>query len=102
MFNIWPHRDYTTNTLPDGRFVFKMDSIGPKEELNIELLAIAEEYPALTNARCDSGPITWKDTVHIVKVPKAQIVTFVTLMWIGFAAAIYLSISLLQFLVLKT
>jgi len=100
--NLWPVRHYEEFTEPDARYVLIFDSLAPNEILGIEVLSVNNDLPNLVTVRsaeCVAQEITmYPQPVVSNKVRFAAL----TLMALGLATAVYLSIVLVQFLVLKT
>ncbi len=98
--NIWPSRHYEEHTEEDNRHVMIFDSLAPNEQIGFELLSINNDLPNLVNARSDQCTAT-----TIAMYPQPILAAWkrrlaVTLLFFGFSFAIYISILLLQFLIL--
>ncbi|CAA0089067.1 Uncharacterised protein [Zhongshania aliphaticivorans] len=98
--NIWPSRHYEQHSEQDGRHVMVFESLAPNEQIGFELLSVNNDLPALINARSDQCTAT---TIAMYPQPvesawKRRLA--VTLLFMGFSFAIYLTIILLQFLIL--
>lgn len=100
--NLWPVRHYEEFPQPDGRYVLIFDSLAPGEILGIELLSVNGSLPDLTtvrSAQCVAENINMYPQ-PIVSTATRRIAA--TLIVLGIAAFVYLSIVLIQFLVLRT
>lgn len=100
--NVWPPRHYREQTASDSRYTLIFDSLTPGETIGCELLAINKDLPSLLIVRCDQCVAK-----TIVMYPQPVIKNWqrrigIILSFAGFALFIYLTIVLLQFLVLKT
>ena len=100
--NLWPVRQYEEHIEPDNRYTLIFDSLAPSETLGVEVLTVNNELPALVtvrSAQCIAENISMypqpvvSNSVRIIAT---------TLMALGLAAAVYLIILLVQFLVLRT
>ncbi|WP_041463910.1 hypothetical protein [Pelodictyon luteolum] len=100
--NLWPIRHYEEHIEPDRRYVLIFDSLAPGEALGVEVLTVNEDLPNLVTVRsvqCMAQNINmYPQPVISSTVRRAATV----LMALGLAAAVYLGIILLQFLVLRT
>lgn len=100
--NMWPIRIYEEHLDKDARYTIKLDTLAPKEGINIELLSVKNELPNLINVRSEdcSGKL-----IQLVPQP---IVTgwmrgsLLLMIFLGVVTSIYLVVTLIQFLVLKT
>jgi hypothetical protein len=100
--NIWPLRHYEEHTEADGRYVLIFDSLAPGEYLAVELLSVNVDAPALVTVRsteCVAQQITMFPQPV---VSNAARITLTILLALGLAAAVYLAIVVIQFLVLRT
>lgn len=100
--NLWPVRHYEEHVEPDNRYVLIFDSLAPNEVLGVEVLSVNRELPSLITVR--SAQCLAK---HITMYPQPVLSTatrnaVIVLMTLGLAAAVYLTIVLIQFLVLRT
>lgn len=100
--NLWPVRHYVETIEPDGRHILIFDSLAPSEEIGLEIMSINAELPALLVVRSDQCVA---QNVKMVNSPFVQpwvikLAQFLLVM--GIAAVIYITIAILQFLVLKT
>ncbi len=101
-FNVLPPRNRTETELSDKRFVLLFDSLSPGESIRVELLAINTDLPLLATVRCDqciAKPTTFQISQS---VPMWKANLYRALQGLGMAAAAYLFIWLIQFLVLQT
>ena len=100
--NMWPIRIYEEHLDKDGRYTIKLDTLAPKEGINIELLSVKNELPNLINVRseeCSGKPIQLVPQ-PIVSGWVRRIILFMIL--VGFMASIYGLVTLIQYLVLNT
>lgn len=100
--NLWPVRHYEEHIEPDSRYVLLFDSLAPNEVLGVEVLSVNYDLPNLVTVRsaeCIAQSINMYPQ-PVVNQP-ARVIAKV-LMALGLAAAVYLTIVLVQFLVLKT
>lgn len=100
--NVWPPRHYRELTSPDGRYTLIFDSLAPNETMGCELLTINADLPDLIVVRCDQCVA---QTIAMYPQPiikNWQRRTNLILSLAGIALVIYLTILLLQFLILKT
>ncbi len=100
--NIWPSRHHEDETEQDGRYVMIFESLAPGEQIGFELLSVKSDLPSFINARSDQCTT---DTVDMY--PQPVVATWkrrlaVGLLFLGFAAAIYIAVVTLQFLILGT
>ena len=100
--NLWPVRHYTDHTEPDQRYVLLFDSLAPGEVLGIEVLSVNAELPSLVTVR-SAECIAQHINMYPQPVVSSGVRKFIALLLaLGLAAAVYLSLLLFQFLVLKT
>lgn len=100
--NIWPSRHYEEKTEEDGRYVMIFDSFAPNEQIGFELLSVNSELPWLVNARSDQCTAVTVDMYPQPVVAAWKRRLAVALLLLGFASAIYISVVVLQFLILGT
>ena len=101
-FNIWTPREYETKTLEDGRYMLIFDSLSPKEYFQCELLNVSADLPNLLTVRCTEcvGKFIEMYPQPIVKSwLRRLILLFIAL---GFTTSIYMALTLIQLIVLKT
>lgn len=100
--NLWPVRHYEEHLEPDNRYVLIFDSLAPNEVLGIEVLSVNNDLPNLVTVR-SAECIAQDINMHPQPVVSQLVRVIATaLMALGLAAAVYLAIILVQFLVLKT
>jgi hypothetical protein len=100
--NIWPLRHYDEPIQQDGRYVMIFDSLAPDEVLYVEVLSVNADLPGLTTVRsaeCTAQNITMYPQPV---ASKALLIVIYILLGLGLAAAVYLSILLVQFLFFRT
>jgi hypothetical protein len=100
--NLWPVRHYEQHIEPDRRYVLIFDALAPGEVLGVEVLSVNAELPSLVTVRSAECVAQ-----NIKMYPQPVVSTPVRLaaailMALGLAAAVYLMILLVQFLVLRT
>lgn len=100
--NVWPPRHYQELTAPDKRHVLKFSSMAPNEFIACELFVINGEIPELVIVRSDQCVAENIEMLPQQVFPLWQRRLAVVLLMMGLGTAVYLSIVLLQFLVLKT
>lgn len=100
--NFWPIRSYVEQVQADGRHVFIFPSLAPNETIGFELLSVNVSLPALVNLRCDQMAASEVKLSQYVTVPQWKVQLLRCLALLGLGAAVYLTIQLIQFLVLST
>ena len=100
--NLWPVRHYEEHVEPDNRYVLIFDSLAPNEVLGVEVLSVNYDLPNLVTVR-SAECIAQNINMYPQPVVSQSVRAIATvLMALGLAAAVYLAIILVQFLVLKT
>lgn len=100
--NLWPVRHYEEYVEPDNRYVLIFDSLAPNEVLGVEVLSVNYDLPNLVTVR-SAECIAQNINMYPQPVVSQSVRVIATvLMGLGLAAAVYLAIILVQFLVLKT
>ena len=100
--NVWPPRNFLEQTAPDGRYSMTFESLAPNEYLGCEILSVNVDLPALLTVRSDQCVA---QTVNMYPQPVVENWQrrLGRLFWLaGLGAVVYLTIILVQFLVLKT
>jgi len=100
--NLWPVRHYETHNDQDNRHILIFENLSPKEEIGIEIMSINAELPALLvvrSAECTAQKVQLMWVRHISPLVRSTVLFF---MMLGFGAAVYWLVTLIQFLVLKT
>lgn len=100
--NLWPARHYEQHTEPDRRHVLIFDSLAPDEVLGVEVLSVNADLPNLVTVRSAECVAQNINMYPQPVVSRAVRVLAAILMALGLAAAVYLGILLIQFLVLRT
>lgn len=100
--NLWPVRHYEEHIEPDNRYTLIFDSLAPNETLGVEVLAVNNELPALVTVRSSQCTAENISMYPQPVVSNSVRIIATTLMALGLAAAVYLLILLVQFLVLRT
>jgi hypothetical protein len=100
--NVWPARKMTESTDSNSRHILTFDSLAPNEAIGFELVSINRELPGLITVRSNECTGNFVDMYPqpVTKdwIKKAALV----LMLAGMGMIVYISIILIQFLVLKT
>lgn len=100
--NLWPLRHHEEHILPDRRYVLIFDSLAPGETIGVELLSVNSDLPNLANVRSAECVAREIELLPQPVVSNAMKRLALTLMVLGLAAAVYLTILLLQFLLVQT
>ena len=100
--NLWPVRSYEEKSDGDNRHMLVFDNLAPKEELGFEIMSINHELPALLQVRSAECIATNVKLMWFASIPSWRIKTARFLILLGFSAAVYWTVTLVQFLVLKT
>lgn len=100
--NLWPVRSYEERSDADGRYMLIFENLAPKEELGIQLLSVNNSLPELLQVRSAESLARQVDLMWFVRVAPWRIQLARLLALLGFAAAVYFAITLVQLLVLKT
>ena len=100
--NLWPVRHYEEHVEPDNRYVLIFDSLAPSEILGVEVLSVNYDLPNLVTVR-SAECIAQNINMYPQPVVSQSVRVIATVLRaLGLAAAVYLAIILVQFLVLKT
>ena len=100
--NVSPPRHFTEITESDAKYVMIFDSLAPSEYFDCEVFSINSELPNLVTVRSDQCVAQYIEMTPQPVVASWQRRLAALLMLSGLALVIYLSILILQFLVLKT
>ena len=100
--NVWPPRHFKEHQEPDNRYVLIFDSLSPGEVLGCEVLSVNSELPNLVTVRSDQCVAQFINMYPQPVLNNAVRTVATVLMALGLAAAVYGTILLMQFLVLKT
>jgi len=100
--NLWPVRHYEEHVEPDSRYVLIFDSLAPGEVLGVEVLSVNQDLPNLVTVRSAQCIAQNLNMYPQPVVSNSVRIGATVLMALGLAAAVYLAIILVQFLVLKT
>ena len=100
--NLWPIRHYEEHVEPDNRYVLIFDSLAPGEVLGVEVLSVNQDLPNLLTVRSAQCTAQNLNMYPQPVVSNSVRIGATILMSLGLAAAVYLAIILVQFLVLKT
>ena len=100
--NFWPIRTKGEVVQPDGRVAYVFNSLARDELLGFELLSVNHDLPQLVNVRCDQGAAKEVRLIQNQQLANWKIMALQGFALLGMAAAAYLVLLLIQFLVLKT
>ncbi len=100
--NVWPSRHFDEHTEPDNRYIIIFDSLAPNEYVGCELMSINAELPNLVTVRSDQCVAQSINMSPQPVLSNLQRRIRTALKLAGLALVVYLTILLLQFLVLKT
>lgn len=100
--NIWPSRHVKEHIESDKRYVMMFDNLAPNEYVGIELLNVNAESPDLITARCEQCVAKAVELYPQPAVKPWIARTASALMLLGVAAAIYIALLTLQFLLIST
>lgn len=100
--NVWPSRHYQEYIQQDNRYVLIFDSLAPNEFVGCELLSINAELPNLTTVRSDQCVAKSVNMYPQPVITNSRRRINVALQLAGLGLIVYLTILLIQFLVLKT
>jgi hypothetical protein len=100
--NLWPVRSYEERSDSDGRYMLVFENLAPKEEIGIQLLSIHNDLPELLQVRSAECLARQVELMWLVRMSAWRIQLARVLVLVGFAASVYLGITLVQLLVLKT
>lgn len=100
--NLWPVRHYEEHVEPDNRYVLIFDSLAPNEVLGVEVLSVNYDLPNLVTVRSAECLAQNINMYPQPVVSQSLRVIATVLMALGLAAAVYFTIVLVQFLILKT
>jgi hypothetical protein len=100
--NLWPMRHFEEHIEADGRYVLVFENLAPKEVLGVEVLSVNQDLPSLLNVR-SAECVAQNINMYPQPTVSNTLRIFVGfLMFFGLATLVYLSIVLVQFLVLRT
>jgi len=100
--NIWPSRYHEPRVVSDKRFSILFPSLAPGERVSVDILDIDRELPFVIAARSDQAVARNVNLVWVPEQKQKRLWLRTALMVLGAAAAVYLAISLIQYLVLRT
>ena len=100
--NLWPVRSYEEKSDGDQRHMLIFENLAPKEELGFEIMSINHDLPALLQVRSAECIAKNVGLMWFARVPSWRMKTARLLVLLGFSAAVYWSVTLLQLLILKT
>ncbi len=99
--NIWPSRHYKEYTEQDGRYILIFDSLAPNEIIGCELLSVNRDLPDLINSRSDQCVASTVEMYPQPIIPAWKRRIAIVLSFAGISFMVYMSILLLQFLVVN-
>ncbi|WP_338886814.1 hypothetical protein [Aeromonas rivipollensis] len=100
--NLWPVRHFEQRSADDGRHSLIFENLSPKEEIGLEIMAINGELPHVLLVRCAECTAKNVSIVWFRHVEQWKIKTGQFLMMAGLGSLVYILITLVQYLVLKT
>lgn len=100
--NTWPVRLYESKSDGDNRYMLVFENLAPKEELGFEIMSINGDLPGLLSVRCAECIAIKVQLMSFPQIAKWHIKTCQFLILLGFCAAVYLTVTLLQYLILKS
>ncbi|MDI6623550.1 MAG: hypothetical protein QME55_02375 [Brevundimonas sp.] len=98
VMNVWPARHYEEVNSASDRHTVKFCSLAPKESVGIELFAINAPLPGITAVRSEQSSGVAKDMAMMPVHSNTKLALFGALILLGAVAAIYLSITAIQWL----
>ena len=100
--NIWSPREHETKLLADGRYMLTFASLSPKELFQCELLNVGADLPILLTVRCNECVGKFIDMYPQPIAKNWQRHLIFIFIFLGFITSIYLVLTLIQIIVLKT
>jgi hypothetical protein len=100
--NLWPVRHYQEHMEPDQRYVLLFENLAPREVIGVEVLSVNQDLPNMVVARSAECVAQWINMYPQPVVNRFVRVAAAALMALGLAAAVYILLLLLQFLILRT
>ncbi len=100
--NLWPVRSFEEKTDGDGRYMMIFENLAPKEEIGIEIMAVNADLPGVIQVRSAESIAQDVQLMWFIRVAAWRIQLGRALLLLGFGTAIYLLLTIIQFLVLKT
>lgn len=88
--NIWPLRHHTEHVMSDNRYAIVFDSLSPKENINIHILAVNGGLPMLTTVRSDQAVAEYVETHPMQVVSRFKIRIFTAMFYIGLFTCVYM------------
>lgn len=101
IYNVYPGRSFTPQSTGMDRWVLKLESFAPNEQISIEILSINQDLPILTSVRCDEAEgksITMKPQRVF---PNWFNIFVLTQLLIGLATTLFLIASLIEWLAVR-
>ena len=100
--NLWPVRSYEVKSDGDNRYMLIFENLASKEELGIEIMSINHDLPALLQVRSEECVAQNVKLMWFATVPAWRMKLIKLLLFFGFSASVYWTVTLIQWLVLKT
>lgn len=100
--NIWPIRPFDERNAQDGRYVMIFNNLSPGEIIGLELIAVNRDNPDIVNVRSEQCRAKTIEMYPQPVAPKWKVNLFVFFALLGFGAAIYIVLNVLQFIILKS
>lgn len=96
--NIWPVRHYEARDSQNDRWSIKLDSLASGEELNLEILSVNHDIPAILTIRSEDQLARMVEFEVVRSFSSKTKSLLVALMVLGLATSFYLLGILVQFL----
>lgn len=100
--NIWPLRHFEEHIEADGRYVIIFDGLSPGEVQGIEVLEVNQVLPDLINVRSQQCVAQQIVLYPLPLISRSRRLFFSIMFGLGVGVSVYMLITALQFLVLKT
>jgi hypothetical protein len=97
-YDIWPQRQFSTQTTPNNNFVLTFDNLNPREFFTISLFQITNQPPMTTNVRWSGGVGEQRQMAPQQVVSRARLNILGFLILMGFFAIFYFVVRLVQWL----
>lgn len=84
--SVSPHSDYEEQTLPNGKWLLKLQKVQPREQIKIDFSYFSQSIPAVISIRSSEGPKTPEAAMYQPAVSAWRVVTVLVFAAIGVAA----------------
>ena len=81
--SIWPQRQYTPSKNSEGRYILIVNFLGAKESIDLFMISVGKELPALLNVKSPQSTGTLIATQTNRQYPKWLLITLWTLIFLG-------------------